>query len=455
MKETRKNWLILFFALCFSVVTYLTIRYSAWAPTTYLLQAVLYLAVIVTMDVTTGWLFAIFSTIAGVGAFVALEGETSGFWILGELAMIWMLAVWASQMTLRHQRLAQDLHHKTEQAGRTLADVYRDISSYRSRIGHIEAQADLRNRLAKGAALIGKSLNTADIQQGLKEAVWLNFPDLKVEVVWHNGDNAPAPDPFELWVREHRRPLLVADTSMDERFRHYIAQAGATGDCRSLAILPLKESASSARLGLLKVHASKAGRLSQEDIRVLDLYCLLANLAFENASLHQKVEDLAMHDSLTGIFARRVFDERLIQECTHASRYHLALSLSIIDIDHFKSFNDRYGHQVGDRLLVWMTQLLKESLRGVDFLARYGGEEFVVIFPETSKERAAEAMEEIRRKTESGAFAAMAQETAGVTISVGVASFPDETTSPHQLLRAADERLYLAKGSGRNRVVSY
>jgi len=164
-------------------------------------------------------------------------------------------------------------------------------------------------------------------------------------------------------------------------------------------------------------------------------------------------ERLAVTDGLTGVFNRRYLDTTLDEELKRAERHGRPLTIAMIDIDHFKRFNDTLGHQAGDRLLRDLTKVMRQSIRAEDRVARYGGEEFVIIFPETPLGDGMLAAEKLRRVTEDR-FAAGTRPAYPVTISIGLATFPGDGTTGTELIRQADERLYRAKAEGRNRVVA-
>jgi diguanylate cyclase (GGDEF)-like protein len=177
------------------------------------------------------------------------------------------------------------------------------------------------------------------------------------------------------------------------------------------------------------------------------------SIAFDNATLHSRAMDLSYHDALTGFFNRRYLEDALENEISRAKRYGLPLSVNMVDIDHFKEYNDTYGHARGDEILRVVADKIREQTRRADILIRYGGEEFVVILPLTSKTHARLVAEKLR-----GAVAATVTDAAGpratpeVTVSVGVATFPEDASNAPELLRAADAALYQAKELGRNRV---
>lgn len=160
-------------------------------------------------------------------------------------------------------------------------------------------------------------------------------------------------------------------------------------------------------------------------------------------------------DPLTGAFNRRYLDRRLCEEVTRARRYDLPLSIVFLDIDHFKQINDRYGHQVGDHVLVLLRQIVAEGLRSTDVLTRYGGEEFVVITPHTAVLGATEIAERLLKSIETRGFSLPdASATFCVTCSAGVATLGPLVDGVERLLQVADQNLYRAKQEGRNRVIA-
>jgi two-component system cell cycle response regulator len=157
-----------------------------------------------------------------------------------------------------------------------------------------------------------------------------------------------------------------------------------------------------------------------------------------------------MLDGLTGIANRRMFDARLESECLRTSRFHSPLALIMLDLDHFKSFNDSYGHQAGDEVLKVMGRLLSSNSRNTDLVARYGGEEFAVILVNTDIEAAKEAAQRLRARIEAEPWPHR-----DVTVSIGIASRDHGPLVASELISHADRALYFSKKQGRNRATHF
>jgi diguanylate cyclase (GGDEF)-like protein len=175
---------------------------------------------------------------------------------------------------------------------------------------------------------------------------------------------------------------------------------------------------------------------------------------FETAVLDKRrFEQLASTDALTGTLNRRALAEALAAELDRARRYNLYLSIMLADLDRFKQINDRRGHLAGDAVLRQVGELLRHEARSVDIVARYGGEEFVVVMPETTLRGATVFAERVRSKIAGRDFAPAGEEPLQLTVSIGLAGFPNErVTSADTFIALADQALYRAKDEGRNRV---
>ena len=167
----------------------------------------------------------------------------------------------------------------------------------------------------------------------------------------------------------------------------------------------------------------------------------------ELKKLLEELEALSLTDSLTGLANRRAFEQRLKMEWQRATRYEHPLTVMLIDVDHFKRFNDDFGHQTGDHVLAQVGAILQQAVRTTDLACRYGGEEFVIILPDTPMDDALPIAHRIREQVADHRW-----EARQVTVSVGVAQLNQHKT-PNQLVSDADQALYEAKAAGRNQVI--
>ncbi len=186
---------------------------------------------------------------------------------------------------------------------------------------------------------------------------------------------------------------------------------------------------------------------------------LVTRLAWQMTQTLERINFLEREnitDPLTRVHNRRYLDRRLGAEIARARRYHTPLSILLLDIDHFKALNDRYGHQAGDQVLVQLAREISSTVRTGDVVGRYGGEEFLIIAPNTTLPEALWLAERLRQALAERSFSAVDMEggvqAIRVTVSIGVGSLEENMNEAQQLIRAADQCLYQAKGQGRNRI---
>lgn len=226
----------------------------------------------------------------------------------------------------------------------------------------------------------------------------------------------------------------------------------------STLCIPLSAQGEMAGLLLLSTTASAEGEEGAEsmDASIQSLAVATGQkvaLAFSNLQLQAKLRDQAIRDVLTGLYNRRYFEESFEREIKRAERSGASVGLLMIDIDHFKKFNDTVGHQGGDVVLQHVGHLMREASRGEDIPCRYGGEEFALMFSETPLDVLVERAEQLRKSVEALQASLRGQVMKRVTISCGVAVCPQHGTEPQELIRTADAALYEARRQGRNRVV--
>lgn len=204
------------------------------------------------------------------------------------------------------------------------------------------------------------------------------------------------------------------------------------------------------RQGLFAVEESEYG--SARLFAGLDQAIQRIGIALSGIALREELQKFSYEDALTGLKNRRYFDQLFEHECAVAQRSNLPLSLLVIDIDHFKKFNDTHGHEAGDRALQSVALVLQRQFRESDVVCRYGGEEFVVIMPGALTSDATERAQQLCEAVGAASVLYQGKDLGQVTVSVGVACWPDTGDAPDQLVGLADQALYQAKEDGRNRV---
>jgi len=257
-------------------------------------------------------------------------------------------------------------------------------------------------------------------------------------------------DMFDEWVLRHNQSLLSEDVSRDFRFDSETLKKSISRDIGSVIIAPLKTA--HRFLGIVRVETNFAGLFSSEDLRFLSTVSHLSSMALENSFLYEHTEELAIKDGLTGLYLRRFLNERGKEELVYAGRSGYEVSVIMIDIDHFKVFNDKFGHRSGDIVLMHIASLLKKMFADKGFLmSRFGGEEFLVLLPKVKKQEAVTIGESIRAAVEAKKLI-LRRTPAKNSVSIGVASYPHDADNWIELIRMSDEAMYKAKQLGRNKV---
>ena len=242
--------------------------------------------------------------------------------------------------------------------------------------------------------------------------------------------------------------FIVGDTEKSSFFHNPLA---IKEGIRSLISVPLIFQ--DEIVGILYLDDFKPREFDRGRLELLAILSSFAALAIHNARLHNKTKMMAITDYLTGLYNHRYFQQVLTQELGRATRYGKMLSLIILDIDNFKSFNDRFGHAIGDKVLIAIGEIINRSLRKVDYAFRYGGEEFVILLPETPLENAILTVERIRERIADEAANSVPEAYGSrVTVSAGVACYPENGSKREDLFSLMDSYLYKAKSMGKNRV---
>jgi diguanylate cyclase (GGDEF)-like protein len=253
---------------------------------------------------------------------------------------------------------------------------------------------------------------------------------------------------LRIWLGETFSPLRIKEMTSDPRF---LGLREAT-PFRSMLIIPLVMH--EIVIGVMALGSSQTGSFSPQDFKQTEVLGKQIVFALRKALLYRKVQTLSFTDSQTGLYVHRFFQERLREELHRAERYKQPIALIMLDMDHFKQVNDKYGHQVGDAVLVESASRIQEMAGTTALVARYGGEEFAVLLPNTSKERATQVAQSIN------AFLKATPIDVGelkmkLTISGGVSVYPEDAHSREALITTADAALYQAKHDGRDLIRVY
>ncbi|HSF83573.1 MAG TPA: diguanylate cyclase [Anaerolineales bacterium] len=249
---------------------------------------------------------------------------------------------------------------------------------------------------------------------------------------------------------QERKPLIVQDTQADGQPKQ--AEIPELRAAVSTIVAPLL--LGEATLGAISLDSFHRYAFGQADLDLLVSFAATATTAIQNAQLHAEVQKQAITDTLTGLYNRRGLFELGKREVERAHRFDRPLAAMMLDIDLFKNINDEHGHLTGDRVLANMSGRCAQELRQIDILGRYGGDEFVALLPETDRESARLVAERMRSIVQKAIFA-YGTSPVKVTLSIGIATLSEGCNDLESLIEYADQALYAAKQSGRNRVMVY
>jgi len=364
------------------------------------------------------------------------------FWVQTSISPV----VDASGKITHYLSIQEDIseHRRLEEAERRRLQ---ELEALRATMADISSELDMDKLIRK---IMERVLALLDANQGMLCLYRPAQGDLEV-VVSYNQNRDYTGTRFALGeggvgtVAETRRPMIIQD------YQHWEKRSPKYIDPNvSLIEMPLLSG--SELLGVIMVASDADKRpFSQEDLRLVEMFAFEVAIALRNVQLLEETRRLAITDALTGIYNRRYFMERAQFEMERSRRYSKALSVLMFDIDHFKRINDRYGHLAGDQALQAVTRIARESLRNVDILGRYGGEEFVVLLPEATLSEANQAAERLRQEIAHTPIPSEAG-TLQLTVSVGVAGLNASIQDVGVLIDKADQAMYRAKQSGRNKV---
>jgi diguanylate cyclase (GGDEF)-like protein len=254
------------------------------------------------------------------------------------------------------------------------------------------------------------------------------------------------------WVAEHDQAVVVPDVSKDTRFFSKVDEKTQT-ETRSIVAVPVRYRDHC--LGVIElINCFGQEGFQNRDLALLEALADFAAIALENARHVKRIHELTITDDCTNLFNARHMDFILDTEIYRSQRYNWEFSVVFIDLDHFKNVNDTHGHLVGSKLLAEVGQMVKSACRRIDFAFRYGGDEFVIVLPQATKENAYVVAKRLHRMIAETSWLASEGLDIHFTASLGVASYPSDANTKVELLRLADEAMYLVKNTSRNGVAA-
>jgi diguanylate cyclase (GGDEF)-like protein len=252
------------------------------------------------------------------------------------------------------------------------------------------------------------------------------------------------------WVAKTGKPAIVNDVRRDPRFQKRFDDL-TLFETRSVLCAPLVSRGHT--IGVVEIlNREGRSRFTQRDLKLLLTLVEPAAIALENAILFQRAERLAVTDDLTKLYNSRYLNAFLGKELNRASERGTSLSLIFLDLDGFKSVNDRYGHLCGSRALYEVGSLIKSSVDEEAVVSRYGGDEFVVVLLDTDARGAVASAERIRQALRAHGFLKDAGHDVRLTASLGVSCYPQHGSTPQDLIQKADQAMYSVKEHGKNAV---
>jgi diguanylate cyclase (GGDEF)-like protein len=251
------------------------------------------------------------------------------------------------------------------------------------------------------------------------------------------------------WVAKNGEQLIVPDVYTDARFAKRIDEV-TQWETRSIICIPLNSK--HRVLGVIQLVNVDMKGFGDQEIFFLQALCDYAAIAIENSRSVEKIQELTITDDCTGLYNARHLYKTLETEVYRSSRFGYEFSVLFIDLDHFKQVNDTHGHLIGSKLLAEIGYLIKAQLRLIDYAFRYGGDEFVVLLPQTGKDQALTVAKRLRDALRVSMFCKEEGLNLNVRASIGLATYPHDAKSPHDVIRQADEMMYLVKNTTRDNI---
>lgn len=393
-----------------------------------------------------GGVLLAFAVSAGIFAIATVDDFDR---VLLILEILWIIIVFIRFESYRKLWISEKIKLKVE-----YEILDRDITLIQSSIADSENKIATINQRMKTFQSFEHIINSIEKTMDEQELIKLleNLTKNFISKGRWNIKRHSSKDKFVNYSRFNKTPLLITNSKEDRRF----SETDYKNIC-SLLVVPIE--IENNYWGAIKGYCTdKKESFDDYDLRLLSILSNLIGIILNNAILFKKVESLAITDGLTGLYTRTYFIERLQDEIERHKTDPIPVSVAMIDIDYFKKVNDTYGHLAGDSFLKQLANIFRRRFRAVDILARYGGEEFAVLMHHTTIDESYKILEEVRKMVEKESFFMPIESYRPVqikkTISIGIAELTKEQ-DPRDIIKKADEALYMAKEKGRNQTCIY
>ena len=300
-------------------------------------------------------------------------------------------------------------------------------------------------------AALQKAINADSYYVGLVDKDTIRLDLFYDDGEYFNDVKIPLTGTLSGWVIENQKPLFLPDLREDVQLEGTQRMTvGKNKSSLSWMGVPMKTAQVT---GLSAVASYKPNAFSQSDMELLSNLAQHAALALDNTVHHKKVEEQSRLDSLTGTYNHGYFLQALKEHIDQASFNKQVISLVMLDIDFFKQYNDSYGHQIGDAILIKLCETIQQYIKKTDFVGRWGGEEFAIALPGARGDEAYQVAERVQNSMQSMVLVDPKQvKIPAPTVSQGISVFPDEAYDINHFIYLADQRLYKAKERGRNQI---
>jgi diguanylate cyclase (GGDEF)-like protein len=255
-------------------------------------------------------------------------------------------------------------------------------------------------------------------------------------------------------VHDNTSTSIAATNTEKEFLDNFVRKNNPSNEFSPMICMPLLVQEN--MIGLMYIHQHHENHPHDNNLYLLaSIFCEQITISISYIKLQEKLRDQSNLDPLTGLYNRRYMEETLAARLSDLKKQPGSLSIMMIDVDHFKNFNDNHGHDAGDAILISLSELIRKHVRTFDFACRFGGEEFIVILPRTPKQSAIERAKQLHERVRQLRVKHNTVLLDAVTISIGIATYPEDGEDMLKLIKAADLALYQAKNTGRDKTVIY